>query len=82
MPLSTYTYRAPSHWASYLVNGDHSGLSDAEKSQADRMILEVTKDIGNGHCVDCEEEGFSWRHDFQHIAGRLGGDVSTYTFLA
>jgi hypothetical protein len=31
MKMKTLTVTAPSHWASYLINGDASGLSDEER---------------------------------------------------
>lgn len=77
MAIITHTYLLPAHWASYLINGDHSGLTDAEQAQADAAI----DWIGKGGPVDVSEGEFSWTHDVQHITGRLGGDVATYTFL-
>ncbi len=67
-------YVLPSYWASYLINGDASGLEDGEQDEIDRWVEQVNP----GHCVDCSED--TW---FAHSndAGTLAGDVCTYKFL-
>lgn len=76
MPPTVYEYTAPSLWASYLLNGDGSGLSDAERAQADAWLAWVDKSAP----VSCEPAGFKWRHDASQL-GVLGTDCETYTFL-
>lgn len=56
----------PSVWASYLVNGDSSGLEPGEKAKADAWlkregirIVDVERD-SNGECLD---PYFSWHAD-------------------
>jgi len=68
---------ALSHWASYLINGDASGmeLEDIEPCVA------LLKWVGCGDPVDCEDAGFMWRHDASRF-GALAGDCQTYTFLS
>ena len=70
-----YTYTAPAYWASYLINGDASGMDDDEAAQCDAWI----DSLGYGAPVDCSDEG-----EFAHSndATDLGGAVCTYTFLA
>jgi len=57
---------APAAWASYLVNGDASGLSDEERAQADAWleregvrIVDVERDE-NGEPLD---PYFTWHMD-------------------
>lgn len=38
MPKRFTEITAPSAWASYLVNGDASGISDAERARADAWL--------------------------------------------
>lgn len=77
--LASYTFTAPSSWASYLINGDDSGITDEEQAWADEFV----RHIGAGSPVDCEDAGFKWTCDAMGLCPmtRLGGDMSTYTFL-
>lgn len=71
----TTQYTLPTYWASYLVNGDASGLETSEVRAVDEW-LEREGDIGV--CVDVSEDSwFAWRND----AGIIGGDVATFTFF-
>jgi hypothetical protein len=72
MKLDTVTVTAPSAWASYLINGDDSGISKSERSDADDMVAT----IGCGAPVDCEDTGFDWCPDYGEP-----GDCKMYTFL-
>ena len=67
------SYTAPSCWAPYLINGDASGIEDADQAEADAMVDQV----GCGSPVSCEDAGFVHRPDF----GKLAGDCQTYSFL-
>lgn len=69
---------APSYWASYLINGDASGLEDAEQAECDRWFA----GLGDGwDVVDCSEEGHFGRFYFA-VEGRwLGCDLVTYSLL-
>ena len=68
-------------WASYLINGDASGLSDDERQLADAWRkLEVRP---NCSIVNYGEPYFSWNYDLctgAIFAGstRRGGDVVDY----
>lgn len=66
---------APSSWASYLINGDASGMDLADKSAADAWIARV----GLGGPVDCEDDGFHWQHDAMKECP-LGADCQGYSF--
>lgn len=77
--INTITYKLPSYWASYLINGDASGLEDNEQEQIDAWTERQRKSANTSlfSCADCSEPYFSWCDD----AGRMGGDVCDYTFL-
>lgn len=74
--MRTIEATAPSHWASYLINGDASGLSDDDERQADAWIARE----GLGMPATCEDAGFCWRHDAFNECP-LGADCQTYVFL-
>ncbi len=74
--LETWTATAPSAWASYLINGDATGIGDAEQAECDAWIA--------GYCdgcapVSCEDAGFIHWHDARGYA--LPADCQTYTFV-
>lgn len=70
----TETHTLPAYWASYLINGDDSGLSDNERRRIDRYV----KVNGLGACLDVtNEEEFSWDND----ADELAGSTAEYTFI-
>lgn len=68
----TETYVLSAHWASYLINGDESGLIDNDKGQADKFL----SDHGLPNPVSCGESYFG-----SSIATGLAGDVCEYTFI-
>jgi hypothetical protein len=65
-------YTLPAYWASYLINGDCSGMSDSEIAEVDDFCRD------KGCCVSCsdEEEEFRWRND----ANNLGGSTLEFYF--
>jgi hypothetical protein len=60
-------------WASYLVNGDASGISEQDVFEADAFQAWV-----GGHVVDIEGETFFGRPD---AGSRLAGDCVRYVAL-
>ncbi len=60
-------------WASYLVNGDDSGISEEDKEAADRFVEVIGSNI-----VSCGEESFFGTCD---VFGVLPGDCLEYTAL-
>jgi hypothetical protein len=73
MKINTTEYTLPAHWASALINGDTSGMEDAEEREMDAWLAHEKP----GWCVGCTEEAeFCWSND----AGTLGGDCLTFTF--
>jgi hypothetical protein len=73
MSLEAIEVTAPSAWASYLINGDASGIDANEQRDADTMVAT----IGCGDPVDCEDAGFVHCPDF----GGYAADCQVYTFL-
>ena len=70
-----YKLTAPSHWASYLINGDDSGLEPAEKQACDDWLDRE----GFDGPEDCEDAGFCWRHD-AYAEYPFGADCQVYFF--
>ena len=87
--LDTADFVLPAYWASYLVNGDASGLQDGEQEEIDHWVdnCQVDAIVNNGNvtsyktlagCLNVSEEShFSYWNDANT---GLGGDVLTYTF--
>ena len=77
MRFETFTATAPADWASYLINGDASGLEDGEEAIIDAWIADYCEGLMP---VDCTENGFMAYHDAWHWYP-LGSDCQTYTFM-
>jgi hypothetical protein len=69
------TCKGPSYWASYIVNGDGSGMREDELAKCDAW-LEYHNARG-WRVVSCEDDSdFSDCYIFG--LGRFAGDVCTY----
>lgn len=55
------TITLPSHWASYLINGDDSGLDDAEEAAYIVGTL-VREGVRNVVDLDDDSERFTWHY--------------------
>jgi len=75
MTLTLETATAPSAWASYLINGDASGLDDGE----DKLVDAWLESLNWGLPCGCEDAGFIHWHDARQYA--LPADCQTYEFL-
>ena len=71
---NTFTRTAPSVWASYLINGDASGIDDADIAAADAFVAQYGEPMG------CTDAGFIHVHDAHHLLP-LGADCQAYTFF-
>jgi hypothetical protein len=74
------TFRTlPSFWAPYLINGDATGMTDAERRQADDFLTLYRLPAP----VSCEDDGFRRYNDAHDLGGdaALGQDCSVYGFL-
>ena len=75
--IKTIDYTLPAFWASYLINGDSSGLEDKEAAQIDAFLTgEGLRDP-----LGCSEDNgnFCTFHDARPY-GVLACDCLTYTF--
>lgn len=71
--IKTEEFRLPTWWASYLINGDASGLTDEEQTEIDHWCEVHT----TGPCLDmADDEGFTTRGD----DGWHGAERATFTF--
>lgn len=73
--MKTQIYTLPAHWASYLVNGDASGL-DIDDKQACGAWLDKHPELGL--CLHCSDDA-----TFEatgNDANSLGGDCLEFTF--
>jgi hypothetical protein len=70
--LTTIDLTAPSYWASYLINGDATGLNAVEKAACDAWL----KSEGVFEVLDAVDAGFCWSHDASKFA--LAGDCQSY----
>lgn len=73
--MTTETYTLPIYWASYLINGDASGLEDNEQEEIDAWMESEQP----GSCVDVGED--YWFSSYNDARTGLAGDVAEYTFL-
>ena len=78
-------YRLPASWASYLINGDASGLETGQerigaflKSEGQERIDAFLKSEGLSSPVDCESEA-SFCHSCD-APGELAGDMLLFRF--
>ena len=71
--IETLEYTLPAYWASYLINGDASGLKDGEQAAIDAFISKESKPRPI-YFVDVGESYFARSND----ANSLGGDVADY----
>lgn len=73
------TFIGFSHYASYFINNDSSGLDPAEKIAADAVIAAMRADYGPGaRVVSCGQETFFGRPDY---GNQLQGDCIEYTIF-
>ena len=73
--MDTLIVPAPSSWASLLINGDDSGLSEEEIVECDAWVKELSSEGWQVVGVSDEgEEYFAWRND----ATSTGGNVVDY----
>jgi len=77
--LRVETFQLPTHWASYFVNADPSGLDDSDIRAADGWWQE-TFPAQNVSCADVSDDGnFSKYHDADRWC--LPCEVASFTFL-
>jgi len=73
--LKSEIYILPAYWASYLINGDESGIESEDMFYCDEFLAKHNLPSP----VSCSEESwFAYHNDSNN---RLAGDVLEYTFL-
>lgn len=74
MTIKTEKYILPESWATYLMYGDESSITDKEVEFIDKFMERYNL----MDCVDCSEDvWFQWAND----ATLQGGTVTEYTFI-
>ena len=77
MELKTVKQELPIYWASYIANGDATGLEDDQEQQ---LIDETLKQLNLTNCVDVLED-ISFKTGISYLPDLVGGDYCTYVFL-
>lgn len=73
--MKTLDYTLPECFASYLVNGDLSGLNNTDIE----IINDFLENENLGACINVSEDSFfAWRHDCPKIGGAT---CAVFTFL-
>ncbi len=65
MQWDHYEYRIGAHYLSALINGDYSGMSDAESAEFDEWLADAKSNAREagftiGHWCDVEDSGEDW----------------------
>ena len=73
-------FELPAFWASALVNGDTSGLTDTDEQALNAFTEFMIAEYGSCWALDCSEEpSFMRWHDAARF-GVLACDVLTFSF--
>ena len=80
MSVRFETITAPEHWASYLINGDRTSLSESEIEMVKRWLAREC--IARDDFVSCSDEPrFTWSYRlYCPEAEANGGSVLDYTY--
>jgi hypothetical protein len=73
--IEVRSYTLPASWASYLINGDATGLGVEEEGRIDNFLASQRLD----YAVSCTEEARFSRQNDAHTG--LADDVLDYSFL-
>jgi hypothetical protein len=74
--IKTISLDLPAFWGSSLINGDDSGLEEAEQEQLDAWL----QDNPTLSCIDVSEETFFSKYHDAAEYGVLPCDCSEFTF--
>lgn len=74
--MTQESYSLPEYWASYLINGDHSGISETEKEEIDAFMGRDY--MACFYCVSCSDEAYFVS---SNDANSMAGNVLDYYFL-
>ena len=70
--------RLPIYWASYLANGDGSGLEENEETTIHETLEWADLSLSDHQCVDVLDDS---SFEYSYIPGLLAGDYCTYIFI-
>lgn len=73
--LNGVTYTLPAYWASYLINGDDSGMSEQDKRDCAAFL--ARKGLNRHHFVDSGEQWSQSHND----ATAMYGDVCEFVYM-
>ena len=78
--IKTDTVAGSAYWASYLINGDASGIEDRDIALADAWLASLPE---GAHVVSCDDEAyFSWSYGTTCGDDSCqGGDLLNYQIL-
>jgi hypothetical protein len=81
--MKTGTVELPLHWASYLINGDASGLDEGEAEKIDAGLEKHGFGAVNFVSVAEDEGRFTWHYHLYDCGTTTaqGGTVIEYTYL-
>ena len=77
--IKTNTISLPSHWASFLINGDETGYEESEVEEI-KKFLDIYPEYSDIVSIDDEPE-FALPASYLSAADLLAGDYSTYTYV-
>jgi hypothetical protein len=80
--IETDTVTLPSYWASAIINGDYSGMTDDEEARCQHELDKLADE--GWDVVDCTEEStrFTWSYRlYDTLADCSGGEVMDYTVI-
>lgn len=82
MKLRPETYTLPAYWASYLINGDASGISEHDKAQCDAWLAYERSGAASLNVVSCEPGTiYSRSHDAEPFTGPTLAECAKYNVL-
>ena len=70
----------PAYWASYLINGDASGISEKERALCDNQAAGLNViDVARDDSGEAQEARFTWSYDlYSGDSNTTGGEVLDY----
>ena len=77
--IKEITEELPIYWASYLINGDSSGLEDNEEILIKDTLEHL--ELYSSQCVSVSDD-YSFRYGRSDLPDLEGGDYAVYTFIS
>lgn len=82
MTIETGTATGAAHWASYLVNGDDSGLEPRERELCDAWLARLDPwrvvDVARDASGEAQESWFTWSYGLHTGDDCSGGNCLDY----